>query len=133
MNTTLGWKEYVLVLSKRDGRWKRFEAKMDTGAGRCRIKEKEAKKLGLEPTNKTVSVITGSGKEIRSVAAKTSLLIAGRKFSCYFRISTKHPHQHCILIGRSILKQGFVVDVSKTYLWGSEDEVKKYQWNLNKE
>ena len=87
-------------------------ARMDTGAGRSSICKTLAKKLRLGPPIKGVVVRSVHGRSIRPVV-QAGIIIKGRKIKANFTVTDRSGMKFDVLIGRNILKRGFLVDSSK--------------------
>lgn len=91
---------------------KTFKARIDTGATRSSISKNIVENLGLGPVIAQVHVRNAHGKSSRDVIIVT-VVIAGRTMKMKFNVSDREHMQYPILIGRNILKRGFLVDCSK--------------------
>lgn len=91
---------------------KEVTAKIDTGAQGNSIDIMLAQKLRLGPIVKTYKVKSSTGSS-RRPAVEAELEIKGRKFRTIFNISDRKQMHSPALIGLRILKQGFLVDVSR--------------------
>ncbi len=109
---TLGLLEYVLIRRESDGKWKRFKAKLDTGAVWSRIGVKEASKLRLGPIIGVCKIRTGSGRETRALVP-AKLRIGGHRIAARFSVSTRRDG---VLIGRRTIGKRFRVSPSQKYL-----------------
>ncbi len=86
-------------------------AKIDTGASRSSIDESFAESLKVGPVLKRSIIVSSHGKSVRPVI-KAHVDIGGRRINAFFNIS-KRSHMRCrVLIGRNILKRGYLVDSS---------------------
>lgn len=103
--TVLGLIEKVKIEGKE------VLAKIDTGAQINSIDIMLAQKLKLGPIVKTYKVKSSTGED-RRPAVRARLEIKGRKFNTIFTISDRKHMKYSVLIGRRILKKGFLVDVS---------------------
>ena len=88
------------------------KAKIDTGAQGNSVDIKLAQKLRLGPIVKTYNVKSSLGKG-RRPAVSVELEIKGKKITTIFNISDRKHMKYNVLIGQRVLKQGFLVDVSK--------------------
>lgn len=104
--TILGLIEKVKINGKE------VKAKIDTGAQGNSIDIKLAQKLKLGPIIKTYKIKTSTG-HARRPAVKAHLEIKGRKFNTIFNISDRKHMKYNVLIGRRILKKGFLIDISR--------------------
>ena len=103
---TLGATEEVFI----DG--KRFRAKVDTGADKSSIGKSLLKKLKFYEERGSIRVRSASGRSIRK-KIKLRILIRGKKLVVYFSVADRRKLKYDILIGKNILKRGFIVDVTK--------------------
>ena len=87
-------------------------ALIDTGATRSSIDLDLASDLKLGPIIKKSIIRSSHGKSVRPVV-KAKIEIAGRKINAFFNISARSHMSYKVLIGRNILKKGFLVDPSK--------------------
>lgn len=90
---------------------KKFLARIDTGAYRSSIDKHVAKFLKLQPIKK-VRVKSAHGSSLRPVI-KIPIELANRRFRATFNIADRSELKYHILIGRNILKKGFLIDTSK--------------------
>jgi hypothetical protein len=91
---------------------KKVLAKVDTGADRSSISRKLAKKLGLPKEKRKVLVRSANGITRRSIT-KTQVIINNRTINATFTIAERKEMKYKILLGVNILKNKFLVDVSK--------------------
>lgn len=118
---TLGLWEDVLIRRETDGTWRRFKAKLDTGAYWSRIGAKEAAMLRLGPITDVRKIKTGSGSETR-IIVPAKLRIGGRQIAATFTVSTRKTG---ILIGRRIIGKRFKISPSERYLARSSNRLRK--------
>ncbi|MFW5703853.1 MAG: sugar-transfer associated ATP-grasp domain-containing protein [Patescibacteria group bacterium] len=95
-----------VTLSNKD-KTMHVEAKLDTANYRTMIDIKLAEELGLEPTGKSVSIYTESGKRSKPLY-KLTLVIAGSKIVTSVVVVDKSHQKYPITIGRLNLKS-FVI------------------------
>lgn len=86
-------------------------ARIDSGAARSSIDLDLAFKLDLGPIIKTVKVISSHGKQSRPVV-EAEVEIKGKKIKTSFNIADRKDMKYPVLIGRNVLKNGFLVDSS---------------------
>ena len=108
--TIIGVKEKVTVIGQEKS--KKVLARIDTGATKSSIDKHLAKQLGLGPVIKYKRVKTAHGIKTRGlILAKVK--IASRTFKVYFTLADRKHMKYNVLIGRNILKRGFLIDPSR--------------------
>ena len=91
---------------------KNVKAKIDTGADRSSICRSLINLLSLTPTGKKRSIRSSTGKEDREVYL-AELIIQGKKFTVEFTAAKREHMNYKVLIGKDILKNGFLIDPKK--------------------
>ena len=91
---------------------KEFMARIDTGAARSAICESLVEELDLGPPIKRVEVRSANGHSVRNVI-KTPVELAGKKMAATFNVSDRAHMTFDVLIGRNVLKRGFLIDPKK--------------------
>lgn len=86
-------------------------ARIDTGAARSSVDLDLASKLKLGPIVSKSTIISSQGRSVRPVV-KAKIEIGGKRLNCFFNIVSRDHMRYKILIGRNILKRGFLVDPS---------------------
>ena len=89
-----------------------LKAKIDTGADRSSICKSLSNKLKLIQTGKRVEVISSHGKTYREVYSAT-IEIKSKKIKTTFNLADRNHLKYDVLIGKNILKHGFLIDPSK--------------------
>lgn len=102
----IGFYEDVLI----DG--KVIRAKIDTGAGVSSIDSSLAGVLNLGPVIGRAAVVNTHGRAIRPVVM-FKVEIAGKVLDAKFNIAIREHLRYPILIGKNILRQGFIIDPKK--------------------
>lgn len=87
-------------------------AKIDSGADRNSIDKRLVEKLELGPVIRTRGVKSSVGEEKRPVI-RARLRIKNRYFSASFSVADRSHMKYKVLIGKNILKTGFLIDASK--------------------
>jgi hypothetical protein len=87
-------------------------ARIDTGAEYNSISKELADKLKLGPIVKHVRIRTSNGEERRPVI-EAEIKIKNKKIKTLFNITDRKKMTYSILIGRKVLRKGFVIDPSK--------------------
>ncbi|MFH1637632.1 MAG: RimK/LysX family protein [Candidatus Woesearchaeota archaeon] len=86
-------------------------ARVDTGAEGNSVSQNIAKKLSLGPVVKTKIIKSSSGRQIRPIVM-AELEIGGKKMEAAFNITDRAHMKYPVLIGRAVLKDGFMIDPS---------------------
>jgi len=105
-HTVIGLVENVKICRRT------YKARIDTGAKRCSIDKTIARKLGLGPIIKTAKVKSVHGESERPVV-KTTVTIKNRTFNATFNLADRKEMSYPVLIGRNVLKHGFLIDTMK--------------------
>lgn len=108
--TIIGFKEYVTILCGNKAR--KVVARIDTGASKCSIDIQLAKSLGLGPVLRQKKVKSAHGTSTRDVIL-ARIMIGKRRFKVFFNLADRKHLKYSVLIGRNLLKRGFVIDSSK--------------------
>jgi hypothetical protein len=102
----IGFEEKIIIAGKK------FKARVDTGAQTSSIDNKIAKKYKLGPVIKKTRITSANGHTNRPVIRITAK-IGSRKITANFNIADRSRMTFPVLIGRNILKQGFIIDPSR--------------------
>jgi hypothetical protein len=89
----------------------RFLARIDTGATKNSISKKLVKDLNLGPAIDVVDVKNSHGFSLRDVIW-VDVELAHVKTRTKFNVSDRSKMRYPLLIGRNLLKKGFLVDCS---------------------
>ncbi len=108
--TIIGLKEHVVIFGRE--KEKRVVARVDTGATKCSIDAGLAKSLGLGPVLREKTIKSAHGIATRGIIL-ARIMIAGRRFKVFFTIADRKHMKYPVLIGRNILKRGFLIDPDK--------------------
>ncbi len=106
----IGLTEPVILIG--ESKKKKVIAKIDTGADKSSIDMNLAAELKLGPVVKTSLIKSASGSLVRPII-RSSVVFAGEKMKVYFTVADRKHLKYRILIGRNILKKGFLIDPSK--------------------
>jgi len=99
-------------------------AKFDTGAKATSIDSALAKKAGLGPVLKHKKVKSASSSGHSRPVVKAKIKIGRKEFVAEVNV-TARTHSKCkVLIGRDIILNNFVIDVSKTHKGPGEKDVR---------
>ena len=110
MKTVVGFEEYVTILGTK--KTHKVRARVDTGAARTSIDTKLAKSLGLGPVVRYKRVKSAHGTSMRGLVI-ARIRIHDRIFKVYCALADRKHMKYSVLIGRNILKRGFVIDSAK--------------------
>jgi len=105
--SVIGLKEHVMILGK-EGK-KKVVARIDTGASKCSIDADLAKSLALGPVLRQKTVKSAHGITTRGLIL-ARIKLAGRTFRVFFTLADRKHMKYPVLIGRNILKRGFLID-----------------------
>lgn len=105
--TKVGFKEKVTFVGTK--KEKTVLARIDTGAKRCSIDQTLADEIGVGKTIKLKTVKSALGETDRPIV-KILIKIAGREIRAYCSIADRAKLKYPALIGRNVLKRGFVVE-----------------------
>ncbi len=108
--TIIGLKEHVTILGKE--KQKKVIARVDTGASKCSIDAGLAKSLGLGPVLRERKIKSAHGIATRGIIL-ARIMLAGRTFKVFFTIADRKHMKYPVLIGRNILKRGFIINPAR--------------------
>ena len=86
-------------------------ARIDTGAETSSLDMKLAADLNLGPILETRFIKSASGQSVRPLI-KSRMLIHGKEIESHFTLANRSHLKFPVLIGRNILKKGFMIDPS---------------------
>lgn len=92
---------------------KKVIARIDTGATRSSIDHKLAEELNLGPAKKKVKVKSATGTETRDVI-HAIITIKNHTIKASFTLADRKHMKYHLLIGRNILKHGFLIDTTQS-------------------
>jgi hypothetical protein len=112
---TIGLTELVRIKGKKKEVLKR--ALCDTGATRTTVDVRVAAKAGLGPIISSVRIKSSSAPKgyVRRAIAEATIVIKGRKIKTGVGIEDRSGLPYAVVIGRDIIHNNFVVDISKTH------------------
>ncbi len=116
-STVVGFYEDILIQGKL------IRAKIDTGASTSSISAVLANSLETGPVVKRTKVVNSHGSAVRPVI-KLDVEIAGKKITSSFNIAIRQHLRYPILIGKNILRKGFIVDPKKRLKKSKENTIK---------
>lgn len=91
---------------------KEITAKIDTGAGYSSICSSLASKLKLYPIIRSVTIKSSHGRTRRPIV-RAKVNIKGKILETEFTIASRSHLKYSALIGKNILKRGFLIDPTK--------------------
>jgi len=106
----VGLTEPIILIGEK--KRKKVIAKIDTGADKSSIDMKLAAELKLGPVVKTRLIKSAAGSLMRPII-RTDIVFADKKMSVFFTIADRAHMKYRVLIGKNILKKGFLVDPSR--------------------
>jgi len=111
----IGLVELVKVKGKKGVVTKR--ALFDTGATRTSIDVKTAAKAGIGPIVSSVRVKSANSSRgyMRRAIAEAIIIVKGKKIKTGVNLEDREGMPYSVLIGRDIIHNNFVIDVSKTH------------------
>ncbi len=113
----VGFYEDVVISGKT------IRAKIDTGASGSSLDSNLVELLGLGPVVGRKAIINTHGRRVRPVImAKVN--IAGKEVEAKFNIATREHLRYSILIGKNILRQGFLIDPKKKLIKSEKKIIK---------
>ena len=89
-----------------------YDAKVDTGAERSCVCKEIAEELELGPPLKKVKVKNVYGETERPVI-KEPIKLKGKKMNSTFSVYDRSEMNFPVLIGKNIIRRGFIVDLTK--------------------
>jgi hypothetical protein len=111
----IGLVELVKVKGKKGVVIKR--ALFDTGATRTSIDVKTAAKAGIGPIVSSVRVKSANSSRgyMRRAIAEAVIIVKGKKIKTGVNLEDREGMPYSVLIGRDIIHNNFVIDVSRTH------------------
>jgi len=115
------------------------KALFDTGATRTSIDVRTAAKAGIGPIISSVRIKSGSSSRgyIRRAIAEAIIVVKGKKFKKGVNIEDREGLPYSVLIGRDIIHNNFLIDVSKTHtsnkVGDSKDAFERVRLQTNKD
>jgi hypothetical protein len=111
----IGLVEIVEVKGKKGSVKKR--ALFDTGATRTSIDVRTAAKAGVGPIVSSVRIKSANSPRgyLRRAIAEATIIVKGRKIKTGVNVEDRGGLPYSVLIGRDIIHNNFLIDVSKTH------------------
>jgi len=108
--SVIGFVEPVICVSKTHKEYVR--ARIDSGATKSSIDTSLAEKLGLGPVLGEKRIRNAHGSATRKLVEMT-IHIAGKRITEKFTLADRASLRFPVLVGRNILRQGFLIDPNK--------------------
>ena len=89
-----------------------FEGRVDTGAASSSIDSTIVAELKLGPVLSVKKVRNAHGETLRPVV-EAEITLRNKKLRAIFTVADRSRMRYKVLIGRNILKEGFLIDVTK--------------------
>lgn len=105
--TVIGFKARVTLVGPN--RKHSAMARIDTGAETSSLDMKLAAQLNLGPILETRFIKSASGQSVRPLI-KAKMVIHGKEIEANFTLANRSHLKFPVLIGRNILKKGFIID-----------------------
>lgn len=107
----IGLVEKITIKGNRKS--KTLLAKVDTGATKSSIDSKLAQELDLGPVIRSKMVKSAHGNKLRPIV-EIDVVMAKKRMKTEFTLADRSHLKYGALIGQNILKNGFIIDPSKT-------------------
>ena len=89
-----------------------FEGRVDTGATSSSIDSTIVADLKLGPVLSVKKVRNAHGETLRPVV-EAEITLKNKKLKAIFTVADRSRMKYKVLIGRNILKEGFLIDITK--------------------
>ncbi|MEI7961873.1 MAG: RimK/LysX family protein [archaeon] len=111
----IGLVELVIVKGRKGAVTKK--ALFDTGATRTSIDVKTAAKAGIGPIISSVRVKSANSSRgyMRRAIAEAIIIVKGKKIKTGVNLEDREGMPYSVLIGRDIIHNNFIIDVSRTH------------------
>lgn len=90
----------------------KFEGRVDTGATSSSIDARIVADLQLGPVLSVKKVRNAHGESLRPVV-EAEIVLKRKKINAMFTVADRGRMKYKVLIGRNILKEGFLIDITK--------------------
>jgi len=111
----------------------RKKALFDTGATRSSVDVKVAAKAGIGPIISSVKIKSASAPQgyIRRAIAEAKIIVRGKTIKTGINIEDREGLPYSILIGRDVIYNNFMIDVSKSHTGMKVKDLKEVDSNGN--
>ena len=106
----VGFVERVICKSGKGDR--SIEARVDTGATKSSIDSSLVEELGLGPVVGERIIRNAHGSERRKII-RIPIVISGKTITAKFTVANRSKLRYQMLIGRNVLRKGFLIDPTK--------------------
>lgn len=89
-----------------------YESRVDTGATSSSIDAKIVAELSLGPVLSVKKVRNAHGETLRPVV-EAEIILKDKRIKTKFTIADRSRMKYKVLIGRNILKEGYLIDITK--------------------
>ncbi|MCX6801218.1 MAG: RimK/LysX family protein [Candidatus Diapherotrites archaeon] len=112
---TIGLVELVKIKGKKKSIIKR--ALCDTGATRTSVDVRVAASAGIGPIISSVKIRSASAPKgyVRRAIAEATIILKGKKIKTGVGIEDRSGLPYAVLIGRDVIHNNFIIDVSRTH------------------
>ncbi len=107
---TIGLREEIIFFGANGE--KKLVARVDTGATKSSIDKSVAEELGLGPAHREAMVKSAHGSKVRPVV-RAKVQFADQEFLAEFTVADREHLKYRALVGRNILKKGFLIDTTQ--------------------
>ncbi len=90
----------------------KYESRVDTGAASSSIDARIVAELKLGPVLSVKTVRNAHGETLRPVV-EANIILKRRKMKTIFTVADRSRMKYKVLIGRNILREGFLIDITK--------------------
>jgi hypothetical protein len=126
-NNIIGLVEIVEIVGAKGAVKKR--ALFDTGATRSSVDVKVAAKAGIGPIISSVKIKSASAPQgyIRRAIAEATIVVRGKTIKTGINIEDREGLPYQVLIGRDVIYNNFMIDVSKSHTGMKVKDIKADQ------
>ena len=107
----IGFLERVICIAK-DGSRKIVKARIDTGATKSSIDQSLVEEMGWGPILGEKRIRNAHGYSLRQIV-DGKIILAQKEITEHFNIANREHMTYPILIGRNVLRRGFLIDPNK--------------------
>tara|TARA_Y100000310_G_scaffold345145_1_gene462173 strand:+ start:1378 stop:1767 length:390 start_codon:yes stop_codon:yes gene_type:complete len=104
--TIIGFYEDIIIGGRE------VRAKIDTGASVSSIDSSLAEVLKAGPVVSRTTIVNAHGRDVRPVV-RLEVEMGGKKMNARFNVAARGHMRYQVLIGKNILRKGFIIDPKK--------------------